>query len=117
MYSSLWNNPDLDAECGGEARVLGLAREVREQAPDQRRQVAARFVRRPGLKDTVGERPYHSYFIPIKILSEFLEPVENHENQNSEKATNDPKFLESKENHDPEFCQNSDTILIGTKYK
>ena len=33
--------------------------------------------RQPGLKDTVGERPYHSYFIPIKILSEVRKFCQN----------------------------------------
>ena len=31
----------------------------------------------PGLKDTVGERPYHSYFVPIKMLSDFCQKSGN----------------------------------------
>ena len=42
-----------------------------------------------------GEGPNHSNYSDqssVRVRSEFLESVENHENQNLEKATNDPLY-------------------------
>ena len=52
----------------------------------------------PKLRGSIGDGPNHSNYsdqssvriLGIRRKPEFLESVENHENQNSEKATNDP---------------------------
>ena len=58
-----------------------------------RRAPAARSAARTSVDSgSVGEGLRTIRTIQIGVRSEFLESVENHENQNSEKATNDPLY-------------------------